>query len=237
MGNCSERNNLNKKLKINYTKKDLKKEKDNIFNASQKNIIQSKSFINRNSFIYQKKNNLSSFFNSLEKKNKNTFINSNEIMKGKNKILFTNINNNSMNHLDVKKIKDITISDKNLKIYKVNNLESEEYFDNSKDIIKENIKENKNDNFISKCNIYKGKLNNFNQNRNNRINYNNQNYIDNINIIGYVKNVNDERITYNLNSPNNRNINNNNNLENNIKYFKFNFPNIFSIKKKINKDY
>ena len=53
---------------------------------------------------------------------------------------------------DNHQIKDITISDKNLKIYKVNNLKSEEYFDNSKDIIKENIKENKNDNFISKCN-------------------------------------------------------------------------------------
>ena len=222
-GNYSDRCDLNKNIKVSKTEKNISKykeyknEKDIRPNSLNRRIITSQSFINQRNFVYKKKNNISPIFTNLKKTNKKENFNKS----------FKINNNNSMKNMEIEKLREISSSSLNINKNNINN------FGNNKDIIKLKMKDNKNknDTFIPKCNIYKGNYNHINLNPNNKINYNNQNYIDNINIIGYLKNLNDTRIaTNNLNNSNNRkknkiNFNNNNiNKKKDINIQNFNTP-------------
>jgi len=119
--------------------------------------------------------------------------------------------------------------------------------------LKEKNKDNKinriylsNENFgISpKCTIYRGKAN---SNFKNNISYNNPNFIDKLNIIGYLKNINCNQISNHLSNSANKNkkttnkiikTNVNKNFDNNIKNNrKLNTPRIDVDKNKINNDF
>ena len=205
---------------------------------NNKHIQLNHGSFDKKKYIYKKKNNIISINNPqrkiLYKKNKNLHIDiNNDNNSNSNKNILTHRNNNSMINLELFKLKKLPISILNLKKNKVKekllipeNNENEK-FRNNKNIIrlKENYSFNKNNiinmkekrnnsyNFTPKCNIYKEDIKSF---KNNKINYNNQNYIDNINIIGYLKNLNGNKITNYLNNSINQSISYNNILKNNI---------------------
>ena len=103
---------------------------------------------------------------------------------------------------------------------------------------------NENSGIFPKCTIYRGKAN---SNFKNNISYNNPNFIDKLNIIGYLKNANCNQVSNHLCNSANKNkksfnkiikANINKNVDINIKQnLKLNSPIIDVNKKKINNDF
>ena len=239
-----DRTNYNNNMKLSKNEFDILpyierfREQKNLKNSNKFHTINNKHIqlnhvsFDKKKYVYKKKNNLISINNPkrkiLYKKNMNLHI---DINNDNNKNTLTYRNNNSMINLELSKSKKIPISLLSLKKNKVKEKllipENNEKFRNNKKIIrlKENYSFNKNNlinmkekennsyNFTPKCNIYKEDIKSF---KNNKINYNNQNYIDNINIIGYLKNLNENKINNYLSNSINQSNSYNNILKNNI---------------------
>ena len=254
-------------------------------NSINNQIKQRKSIIDLKSFVYKKKNNISSLCYScktLENKEKNNGSYSKDKssvidkyyknkMKTKNNKSVGNLqllaisDNPNLSNLKQNKKKNMNLVGKNYDT--INNYFNKNYdfFADNLNILNKNeknyldikLKEKNKDNKINriyitnenfgispKCTIYRGKAN---SNIKNNISYNNPNFIDKLNIIGYLKNVNCNQISNHLSNSANKNkktsnkiikANVNKNADINIKHNqKLNTPKLDVDKKKINNDF
>ena len=208
----TNRNISNKKMKTSKTQLDIfscegiyktehqDKGKNCIYNSITNNhLYNNKSLFNGKNFIYKKKINISPNYSHSKKKTEqkaNLNIEVIDIDIGNNILL----NNNSMENYNVSDFTDLSIinpkDEKRHNIFiKKNNFKSIK-INNDNNIYRNNIS--------PESSIYTNKIRNIKSKINNNINYNNQNYIDNINIIGYLKNYNNNTL--------------NNSIEHNLKY-------------------
>lgn len=223
--NISDR--INNTKKKHYSKTELmvkvlnnsQRGKDKYDSLNRNNNKLSSTGLIDNNYIYKKKNNINSYINNSIRNNKTTFNSNDEKIKDENKIIYINcFKSSELSNLEEKsdKIKNLKqnigksvkseINDKflhNLNIIEhKNTLPIEKYK-------RKTFNEEKSKSLSNYILYNKGSLRNIERKGKSKINYNNQNYIDNINIIGYLNT--DNKITIN-NSNNNLNKNKNKNF-------------------------
>ena len=223
--NISDR--INNTKKKHYSKTELmvkvlnnsQRGKDKYDSLNRNNNKLSSTGLIDNNYIYKKKNNINSYINNSIRNNKTTFNSNDEKIKDENKIIYINcFKSSELSNLEEKsdKIKNLKqnigksvkseINDKflhNLNIIEhKNTLPIEKYK-------RKTFNEEKSKSLSNYILYNKGSLRNIERKGKSKINYNNQNYIDNINIIGYLNT--DNKITIN-NSNNYLNKNKNKNF-------------------------